>query len=139
MILVRVAPPPTPEKIGELTRSLREHSGRHDRIGILVSYDFSHFSGPLPDQATRDQLFGTVREAAPRVFGAALVVDRAGFLGATVRSVVTGIVLVKKPEFDLKIFAAGPEACAWLSTRGPGVDADGLRAELERISAVQVS
>jgi hypothetical protein len=70
----------------------------------------------LPDAAARSALVASARKWAGKVASVAVVIEQAGFFGSAMRSAVTGIQLLSKAEFPMRVFASTRAAAEWLPT-----------------------
>ncbi len=66
-----------------------------------------------PDSAAREILFDMIRRSTPPLVGSSVVAEGAGFRGAFVRSIVTGMTLLARFPSPLRVFAAIDEAIDW--------------------------
>lgn len=135
VVLVRAIPPPSPDSVQALEAALRRTARQEGEAGLLITYDFSRFTGNLPDSEMRARMSSLIREAG--LFGMAVVLDRHGFFGSAVRSVVTGVLMVARPPFPVRVFSDADEACGWLceQTKRSPIDAAALRAAVQELAA----
>ena len=71
-------------------------------------------SAGLPPQGARQVLTESARRWSKQTAGVAVVLERAGFSGSAMRSVVTGIILLSRSEVPIEICGSLSEAAAWL-------------------------
>jgi hypothetical protein len=76
-------------------------------------------SAPAPPADARRDLARWLASCSGRMILSAVVHEGAGFRGAMVRSVVTGLALVAKLPYPHKIFATVAEADAWYRANSP--------------------
>lgn len=135
VVLVWAIPPPSPGAVQHLETALRRSARQHGKAGLLIAYDFSRFRGPLPDSEMRSRMAALLREVP--LFGMAVVVDRRGFFGSAIRSMVTGVLMIARPSFRVRVFGDADEACAWLALQSerPPLDASALSAALRELRA----
>ena len=73
----------------------------------------------LPDEETRTAMQRFMRNASVNYVAAALVLDVAGFFGAAMRSLFSGLILIARPSIPVKTFATVAEARVWLARLSP--------------------
>src|SRR6185295_14959498 len=105
---------PTPESVEDTASAGRRLLAEHARGGYL------HFANatvaqPPPDDLTRRAYIRMMREFGPRLDASSVIVDGSGVTAALIRSVITGLVLIGRPSFPVKVFDASAPACAWLA------------------------
>jgi hypothetical protein len=71
-------------------------------------------SAGLPTSGARDALVESARKWGKLTAGVAVVIERAGFWGSALRSAVTGIQMVSKAEFPIRVVGSLREAAQWL-------------------------
>lgn len=93
-------------------------AGAHrEGIGLVVVIEPG---APNPDAEARTILTDTMRQLGTKVVGAAYLVPVGGFVGAAVRAAITGLGLMSRVAYPLKVVATASEAASWLATRLPG-------------------
>jgi hypothetical protein len=75
---------------------------------------------PMPSEPVRAAMGQLMREGVRGVHSVAIVGEGRIFHQTAVRSVVTGLLLVVRVPFLVKVFGTVDEACAWFSTVSPG-------------------
>jgi hypothetical protein len=105
---------PNPDSVEDTASAGRKLLARHARGGYL------HFANatvaqPPPNDPTRRAYITMMREFGPRLDAASVIVDGTGVTAAVVRSVITGLVLIGRPSFPVKVFDMTSTACAWLA------------------------
>ena len=105
---------PTPESVADTASAGRRLLAQYSRGGYLHFANAS-FAQPPPDDQTRRAYIAMMREFGPRLEAASVIVDGTGVTAAVVRSVITGLVLIGRPSFPVKVFDATAMACAWLA------------------------
>jgi hypothetical protein len=137
ILILRLAPPPTAPKMARFAAALEAHC-QSGPAGMLVWYDLTHFTAP-PSPEIRERLRELIMRNKERFFGAALVLDREGFVGATLRAALTGMIMIAKPAFPLRLCSTVDEGCANLATfaqnAGHTVQAAELRALTDEVEA----
>jgi hypothetical protein len=78
---------------------------------------------PMPSEPVRNAMGQLVKEGIRGVHAVGVVGEGRIFHQTAVRSVVTGLTLVVKVPFLLKVFSTVDEACTWFSTVAPGLPA----------------
>lgn len=73
----------------------------------------THAAG-MPTAGARNALAAQGRKWAKETAAVAVVIEHTGFFGSAMRSVVTGIQLLAKAEFPIRVFASLQEAADWL-------------------------
>jgi len=105
---------PTLESVDETANTGRQLLARFPRGGYLHLANAT-VAQPPPDNATRRAYVAMMREFGPRLDAASVIVDGGGVTAALIRSVITGMVLIGRPSFPVKVFDASVPACAWLA------------------------
>jgi hypothetical protein len=90
----------------------------------------------LPDQATRDALVRVMKDSDTSLAALAVVIGGGGFWASALRSVITGMRVLSRSAFELRLHGTIDEALAWLPDKhaqrtGVAVDKDRLRHSLE--------
>lgn len=75
---------------------------------------------PMPTEAVRSAMGQLMREGIRGVHAVGVVGEGRIFHQTAVRSVVTGLLLVVRVPFLVKVFSTVDEACQWFSTVSPG-------------------
>ena len=105
---------PNPDSVEDTASVGRKVLVRHARGGYLHFANAS-VAQPPPDDRTRRAYVAMMREFGPRLDAASVIVDGAGVTAAVIRSVITGLVLIGRPSFPVKVFDSTADACAWLA------------------------
>lgn len=107
---------------------VRHIGGIHVQSGDALVIDIAH-SVSLPNPMQRKQIVDAVGsiDAKERIVGHAVVTNT-----AVARGVLQVVNWFVTPVFPEKIFRSPGEAVAWLTTRAPRFDGDGLLRELEQ-------
>jgi|LNFM01.1.fsa_nt_gb hypothetical protein len=116
---------------------LRDLVARHPQnaVVLVVVDDLC----PVPDDPVRQALAQLMREGVRGVRAVAVVGEGGVFHQTAVRGVVTGLTLVVKVPFLLKVFTSVDDACAWFSTVSPGPPIRSLAGEArERLFGASV-
>jgi hypothetical protein len=92
---------------------------------------------PPPTEDARTRIRQVLREFGVVVKGGCIVIEGKGFVAATLRSVLSMIILAIRPNYPFKIFADLKEGIDWALGRiaNPGVTVPDLLAEFERLKA----
>jgi hypothetical protein len=91
--------------------ALRAWLGKGDRkVAVLVI--LKEAPATAPDDGFRKEVAETWSEFEEQMIAHALVNPAAGFMGAAVRGVMTGINLLSRRRFAQRVFATSDEACA---------------------------
>jgi hypothetical protein len=89
----------------------RRFPGGYAALALLPDVPHVGFVGELREEAVRLTL------STPKELRAvAEVIEGKGFLAATVRSIATGLMLVARPAWSMRVFAGIEPAAAWLSS-----------------------
>jgi hypothetical protein len=128
---------PAPDVIARLSAQVDVVARRHPQgTGYLHVIAPREGASLGDDAAAREGFTGIMRRAEPHGRGAAVVIERDGFLGAALRAMITTIVLAVRPKIPIKVFAAVEEAAAWLATTLANAGAPGPAAA-ELVAAVR--
>jgi len=68
----------------------------------------------LPSAGARAALVASARKWAGQIAAVAVVIEQAGFFGSAMRSMVTGIQLLSKAEYPMRVFATTRAVADWL-------------------------
>jgi hypothetical protein len=101
--------------------ALREVAKRHP--GEAVYVNVIRGAVPPPSDDVRRELVAMVRTGAGVFRGAAVIALGNAFVGSLVRSVVSGMVMVARPAFPMKVFGEVTEATDWIGGLGGGAAA----------------
>lgn len=71
-------------------------------------------SAGMPSAEARSGLAASARKWSAQTAAVAVVLEQAGFFGSAMRSAVTGIQMLSKAEFPIRVFANTREAAGWL-------------------------
>lgn len=80
----------------------------------------------VPDSPTRAALAQALRETEKYYASVSIALLSQGFLSASVRAMLTGLHLLVKPPYPVKIFGTLPEATTFLERQARGLDAGPL-------------
>lgn len=69
----------------------------------------------MPTAGARAALVEAASRWAGRTAAVAVVIEQAGFFGSAMRSAVTGIQMLAKAEFPIKVFGTTRNAAEWLA------------------------
>ncbi|MBL8678514.1 MAG: hypothetical protein JNK05_05090 [Myxococcales bacterium] len=106
---------------------LRDLVARHPQHAVvLVVIDDAC---PVPDEPVRQAMAQLMREGVRGVRAVAVVGEGGVFHQTAVRGVVTGLTLVVKVPFLLKVFSSVDEACVWFGSVTPGPPMRSLATE----------
>jgi hypothetical protein len=105
---------PSVEQLRALEGIQRDVAARfpHGYVSLAV---LPGLSRPL-DAEVRDSALALTASSPPELRAVAMVIDGRGFLAATTRSLATGIVLLTRPRWPVKIFPGVEPAAAWLAS-----------------------
>lgn len=78
---------------------------------------------PMPTEPVRNAMSQLMKEGIRGVHAVGVVGEGRIFHQTAVRSVVTGLLLVVKVPFLVKVFGTIDESCTWFSTVAPGLPA----------------
>ena len=95
---------------------------------------------PVPGNDVRAEFQQMMREKPGQMRCTAIVAEGGGFHGSVVRGVVTGLMMVVRPPFPMKVHAGVPEAAEWIAGQSAGsVAAGALVAAVEAMRARQAA
>ena len=100
--------------------------------GVSGVHLVMHGAG-MPSAGARSGLAASARKWSAHTAAAAVVIEQAGFFGSAMRSAVTGIQLLSKAEFPIRVFASTREAADWLP--GPHAERTGIVLDRARFNA----
>lgn len=92
---------------------LKAHAAKYP-AGILLLTVIEE-NAPPPGLAERTALGKMLKNSEGRTRRSAVIFEGSGFRAATVRSVVTGVLLFSSPPFPHKVFATVPTAATFLA------------------------
>jgi len=98
--------------------TLRDLGKRY--AGEAVCLVMIRASVPPPGDDVRRELVAMVRSGAGVLRGAAVIAQGSAFVGALVRSVVSGMVMIVRPTFPMKVFGATLDAASWVGSLAGG-------------------
>lgn len=129
----------TEERMRHFRATQRELAKQPDPVGcIIVSSLHSRAKMDL-NEATRAAIIEAIKAYEHRDLAVAVVIQARGFLGTTVRALVSGLILLSRPKYPMKIFGDLDEGAAWLveKMRGgrPGTTASALVEAVEETGA----
>ncbi|HEY2509690.1 MAG TPA: hypothetical protein VGI39_02420 [Polyangiaceae bacterium] len=104
---------PTVEQLESLARIQREVAERFPS-GYAAIALLPGLSRPL-DGSVRESALALTSASPAELRGVAMVIDGRGFLAATTRSMATGIVLLTRPRWPVRIFPGVEPAAVWVS------------------------
>jgi len=109
--------------------------------GVSGVHLVRHNAG-LPSAAARSALVASARKWSGQVAAVAVVIEQAGFFGSAMRSAVTGIQLLSKAEFPMRVFASTRAAADWLAVphaerTGTVLDPASFDAALQRARVLE--
>ena len=93
----------------------------------------THGAG-MPTAGARTALAEQARKFSDGTVAVAVVIEQAGFFGSAMRSAVTGIQMLAKAAFPIKVFRSVQEVAAWLP--GPHAERTGTVLDPARLEAV---
>lgn len=113
--------------------------GRYSFVTMFAT-DHGQFTPDISEEA-RKGVADLAHWSADVVTAAVGVVEGSGFITAMIRAAGTGVAMIAKPKFPLKIVATVPEGTAWLSStlRWPEADARALNVAIEELRAMSLA
>jgi hypothetical protein len=105
---------PTTDQLLSLQTIRRELTRRFEETGYVTLAFLPPMSRPLPGDVL-EMGQSLTSSTPPALRAVAMVIDGKGFLAATTRSLATGIVMVARPRWPMRIFPGVEPAAAWLS------------------------
>ena len=122
------------EAAAEAARLGRLHTGETSFLNMITR------GTPAPSEAVRAEFQRMIKEGPGKLRCAAIVAEVSGFQGSVVRGVVTGLMMVVRPAFPMKVHGSVAEAAAWIAAQAAGsVTADGLAAAVTAVRARQAA
>lgn len=100
--------------------------------GVSGVHVVTHGAG-MPTAGARSALAASARKWSAQTAAVAVVLEQAGFFGSAMRSAVTGIQMLSKAEFPIRVFGSTREAAGWLP--GPHVQRTGTTLDAARFDA----
>jgi hypothetical protein len=118
MLQWRVAPTPT------LVRRLADafHQSFRASNRLLHLLVLSSDAPMVPDSPTRAALAQALRETEKYYASVSIALLCEGFVAASVRATLTGLHLLVRPPYPVKIFGTLPEATTFLERQARGLD-----------------
>jgi hypothetical protein len=104
--------PLTPAEVAELDRMFTKAVRAEGPIGYLNVSETRQAPPAETRRAVMQRLLRHIESGA--CLGAALVVTREGFAGATLRAAFTAVLAASRPAAPVKLFGRVDEAAAWL-------------------------
>jgi hypothetical protein len=107
------------------------------RPGALSFLNMIVRGTPVPGEDVRAEFQKMIRQGPGALRCTAIVAEGGGFHGSAVRAVVTGITMVVRPKFPMKVHASVAEAAAWIAAQaGPaGATAAEISAAVDAMRA----
>jgi hypothetical protein len=106
--------PPSAAGMRWLERELVAFGAKHPGRAAYLHYAFDGGEMVMPDDETRAAM-RSVAANGPKAFaGIAMIMDYEGFVGAAVRSVLSGVLLAARAPKHLKIFGTVAEGRGWI-------------------------
>ena len=119
-LLMLVASGPTsPDDMSWLERKALEFAAVRPGRAVYLHYVPPGTEQRMPDEATRTAMQRFMRNASQHYVAAALAIEVAGFFGAAVRSLFSGLSLIARPSIPVKTFSTVAEGHAWLARVSP--------------------
>ena len=123
------------DRLHRLTERRRKQFPGGISVIHLVKVDIA-----LPDQPTRDAFVRLMKTSNGALACVAVVVGGAGFWASTARSMVTGMRVLARGQFDMRLHGESSEVVKWLPEKhaartGVQVDAALLEKALQQIEA----
>lgn len=112
-------------RVGEVMARTLRTDGPHLMLTL------ANGSSAPPDATTRELLSKQITELGSALGGVAFTVEGSGFGAAAVRAIVSGMYIVTRPAYPVKVFATIPEACAWLSSNWKATASKPTASEIE--------
>jgi hypothetical protein len=129
----------TVERMRGFRQTQRELSKQADPVGCVI-VSALHGSAKMEiSEDTRSAIVDAIKAYEDRDLCVSVVIEVRGFLGTTVRALVSGLILVARPKYPMKIFGEQEDGARWLFDkmyRGrPGGDTRALMAAIEETGA----
>lgn len=129
----------TEERMRHFRATQRELSKQPDPVGCMIVSSLHSRAKMDLNEATRAAIIEAIKAYEHRDLAVAVVIQARGFLGTTVRALVSGLILLSRPKYPMKIFGDLDEGAAWLveKMRGgrPGTTARALVEAVEETGA----
>jgi hypothetical protein len=94
---------------------------------------------PVPSGEAREVLNKSRLDLAPLSGGAAVVLPARGFVAATLRAILTGLMLIQKSKSPTEVFATLDEATHWLARHSRRLDEKTLATLARELLAAAVA
>lgn len=135
LFVVITLQPPTVESLGRFRRCMTR---RHEVVGEpLLGVIALGSRRPSLDAAARESILEVWNDLGKRMQGRAVWIRRDSFAGAIQRSLVTGLLMVRRPPMLTDVVTTATDAVALLAKAEPSLDADvraRWSAELDRFA-----
>lgn len=92
----------------------KELSRQGDPVGCVIVSDLEDGAKMDLDEDTRREIQSAITAYNDRDLAVAVAVEVQGFLGTAVRALVSGLMLLARPKYPMKIFGGRQEGARWL-------------------------
>jgi hypothetical protein len=126
---------PDVDAMADAVRKIGARTG--GKVGLLHTLDVPGAVAP-PDDAARKSYQRLMNDRESPIGSSAIVLDRTGFTAAMVRTVLSGLLLVTRPNHVARVFPSLRDACEWTERELAAIGrsqctAEGLLAVVEKI------
>ncbi|MCR9164060.1 MAG: hypothetical protein ACE37F_01830 [Nannocystaceae bacterium] len=122
LFVVITLQPPTVDSLERFRRCI---VARHDAVGdSLLGVVTLGSRRPSLEAGARQSVLDIWAEVRPRMHCCAVWIRRDSFAGALQRSLVTGLLMVRRPQMPTDVVATAEGAVALLARAEPSLDAD---------------
>ena len=95
----------------------RDLSKQRDPVGCIIVSDLSQKTRFDLTDETRKEIGEAITAYNDRDLSVAMVVEFEGMLGTALRTLLSGIVLMARPKYPMKLFSARDEGTRWMAER----------------------
>ncbi len=92
----------------------RELSRQQDPVGCVIVSGLASSSKTDLSEETRRAIIDAIKAYEDRALTVSVVIEVRGFVGTTVRALVSGLILLARPKYPMKIFATHEESVLWM-------------------------
>ncbi|MFO0563070.1 MAG: hypothetical protein U0269_33925 [Polyangiales bacterium] len=104
----------TEERMRHFRATQRELAKQPDPVGCMIVSSLHSRAKMELTEATRAAIVDAIKAYEHRDLAVAVVIEARGFLGTTVRALVSGLILLARPKYPMKIFGTLEEGAPWL-------------------------
>jgi hypothetical protein len=134
-LVIYYAKAPTLESVRTIDNATKHPAvARLNRVFALVVIDAI---SRAPETEVRAAMHRSIRSQASRTVALAYAILGSGFSNAAARAVVSGILLLVRPPYPIKVFPTLPAASQWLLSQGEPRSTSDSRQRPERAEQLE--